>query len=102
VPLVTAAAAWVSSAPLARPAEAEDLARDVFVRLAGVPLEPRCSASPYILQVAPSFLLDRSRGREVRGDNASAQLAAVAAETLEPPAFDLEPLQPGRRSRGAL
>jgi RNA polymerase sigma factor (sigma-70 family) len=87
---------------LPNPAEAEDLAHDVFLRLAGVPLEQLRSADAYIFHVAANLLRDRARRWKVRGDYAAAQVAAVDAQYLETQAFDPERIEVGRSTLAAL
>jgi RNA polymerase sigma factor (sigma-70 family) len=87
---------------LPNPAEAEDLAHDVFLRLAGVPLEQLRSADAYIFHVAANLLRDRARRWKVRGDYAAAQVAAIDAQDLETQAFDPERIEVGRRTLAAL
>jgi RNA polymerase sigma factor (sigma-70 family) len=84
------------------PAEAEDLAHDVFLRLAGIPLEQLRSADAYIFQVAANLLRDRARRWKVRDDYAAAQVAAADAEQLETHVFDPERIEAARRSLAAL
>ena len=72
---------------LANPAEAEDLAHEVFLRLVGVPLEQLRSADAYIFHVAANLLRDRARRWKVRNDYATTQVAAVDAQELELHAF---------------
>jgi RNA polymerase sigma-70 factor (ECF subfamily) len=84
------------------PAEAEDLAHDVFVRLAGVPLEQLRCADAYIFEVAANLLRDRARRWKVRSDYAATQLAAVDAAQLETHALDPERIEAARRSLAAL
>jgi RNA polymerase sigma factor (sigma-70 family) len=83
------------------PAEAEDLAHDVFLRLAGIPLEQLRSADAYIFQAAANLLKDRARRWKVRDDYAATRVAAEAEE-LEPRAFDPERIEAARRSLAAL
>lgn len=84
------------------PAEAEDLAHDVFLRLAGVPLEQLRSADAYIFHVAANLLRDRARRWKVRNDYATTQVAAVDAQELELHALDPERIEVARRSLAAL
>ena len=84
------------------PAEAEDLAHDVFLRLAGVPLDQLRSADAYIFHVAANLLRDRARRWKVRNDYGAAQVAAVDTEELETHAFDPERIEVARRSLAAL
>jgi RNA polymerase sigma-70 factor (ECF subfamily) len=84
------------------PAEAEDLAHDVFLRLAGVPLEQLRSADAFIFHVAANLLRDRARRWKVRNDYATTQVAAVDAQELELHAFDPERIEVARRSLAAL
>lgn len=87
---------------VASPAEAEDLAHDVFLRLAGVPLEQLRSADAYIFHVAANLLRDRARRWKVRNDYVATQVAAVDAGELELHAFDPERIETARRSVAAL
>lgn len=87
---------------VSNPAEAEDLAHDVFLRLVDIPLEQLQSADAYVFQVAANLLRDRARRRKVRNDYAAAQIAAAEAEELEPRAFDPERIEAARRSLAAL
>jgi RNA polymerase sigma factor (sigma-70 family) len=84
------------------PAEAEDLAHDVFVRLADVPLEQLRSADAFIFHVAANLLRDRARRWKVRHDYVATQVAAVDAQVLETHAFDPERIEAARRSLAAL
>lgn len=84
------------------PAEAEDLAHDVFLRLAGVPLEQLRSADAFIFHVAANLLRDRARRWKVRADYAATQVATADAEELETHAFDPERIEVARRSLAAL
>jgi RNA polymerase sigma factor (sigma-70 family) len=84
------------------PAEAEDLAHDVFLRLAGVPLEQLRCADAYIFHVAANLLRDRARRWKVRNDYATTQVAPVDAQELELHAFDPERIEVARRSLAAL
>ncbi len=84
------------------PAEAEDLAHDVFLRLADVPLEQLRSADAYVFQIAANLLRDRARRWKVRNDYAATQVAAVEAEALETQTFDPERIEAARRSLAAL
>jgi RNA polymerase sigma factor (sigma-70 family) len=84
------------------PAEAEDLAHDVFLRLAGVPLEQLRSADAYIFQIAANLLRDRARRWKVRNDYAAAQLAAADTEEPELHPFDPERIEAARRSLATL
>src|SRR5450756_350333 len=52
------------------PSEAEDLAHEVFIRLAGAPLESLRSTDAYVFQVAANLLCDRARRNKVREDYA--------------------------------
>ena len=83
------------------PAEAEDLAHDVFVRLAGIPLEQLRSAHAYIFQVAANLLRDRARRAKVRADYARSREAPDDAE-VEASAPDPERIEEARRSLKAL
>ena len=82
------------------PAEAEDLAHDVFLRLAGIPLEQLRSADAYVFQVAANLLKDRARRSKVRADYAAAEVAAEDGEKLA--SLDPERIEAARRSLGAL
>jgi RNA polymerase sigma factor (sigma-70 family) len=84
------------------PAEAEDLAHDVFLRLAGIPLEQLRSADAYIFQVAANLLRDRARRWKVREDYAATQVARAEAGELETHSFDPERIEVARRSLAAL
>ena len=84
------------------PAEAEDLAHDVFLRLADVPLEQLRSAEAYIFQVAANLLKDRARRWKVRDNYAATQIAAVDADELETHASDPERIEAARRSLAGL
>jgi RNA polymerase sigma-70 factor (ECF subfamily) len=83
------------------PAEAEDLAHEVFMRLAGIPLERLRSADAYIFQVAANLLKDRSRRSKIRAEYAAAE---VSAQQEELSAGDLDPerIEAARRSLTAL
>jgi RNA polymerase sigma factor (sigma-70 family) len=87
---------------VSNPAEAEDLAHDVFLRLAGVPLEQLRSADAYIFEVAANLLRDRARRRKVRDHYAATQVAAADAVELETQVFDPERVETARRSLAAL
>jgi RNA polymerase sigma factor (sigma-70 family) len=87
---------------VANPAEAEDLAHDVFLRLAGVPLDQLRRADAYIFQVAANLLRDRARRRKVRDDYLATQVAVAEAEELEQHSFDPERIEAARRSLAAL
>ncbi len=84
------------------PAEAEDLAHDVFLRLAGIPLEQLRSAEAYIFRVAANLLKDRRRRSKVRDDYAATQVAAGEADELETHGLNPERIEAGRRSLAAL
>jgi RNA polymerase sigma factor (sigma-70 family) len=84
------------------PAEAEDLAHDVLLRLAGVPLEQLRSADAYVFQVAANLLKDRARRSKVRADFAAAEAAADEAEEFETRGLDPERIEAARRSLTAL
>jgi RNA polymerase sigma-70 factor (ECF subfamily) len=84
------------------PAEAEDLAHDVFLRLAGVPLEQLRSADAFIFHVAANLLKDRARRWKIRGDYAATQVGAVDAIELESHVLDPERIEVARRSVAAL
>jgi len=83
------------------PAEAEDLAHDVFVRLAGIPLEQLRSAHAYIFQVAANLLRDRARRAKVRADYARSREGGDDPE-VEASAPDPERIEEARRSLKAL
>jgi RNA polymerase sigma-70 factor (ECF subfamily) len=87
---------------VSNPAEAEDLAHDVFVRLAGVPLQQLRSADAYIFQVAANLLRDRARRRKVRDDYAATQVTAIEAAEPETHVLDPERIEAARRSLAAL
>ncbi len=84
------------------PAEAEDLAHDVFMRLTGIPLDQLRSADAYVFQVAANLLKDRARRSRVRADYAAAELSASEAEGFATPATDPERIEVARRSLTAL
>ncbi len=84
------------------PAEAEDLAHDVFLRLTGIPLEQLRSADAYIFQVAANLLKDRARRSKVRADYVSARVEADEAGELETRSFDPERIEAARRSLTSL
>jgi RNA polymerase sigma factor (sigma-70 family) len=84
------------------PAEAEDLAHDVFVRLGGIPLEQLRSADAYVFQVAANLLKDRARRSKVRADYAASVVQADEAGDPETPSFDPERIETARRSLTAL
>jgi len=84
------------------PAEAEDLAHDVFLRLAGVPLDQLRSADAYIFQVAANLLRDRARRWKVRYAYAADQVAAAEVDELETHASDPERIEVARRSLATL
>jgi RNA polymerase sigma factor (sigma-70 family) len=84
------------------PAEAEDLAHDVFLRLAGVPLEQLRSADAYIFQIAANLLRDRARRWQVREEYAATQVAAADSQEPETHILDPERIEAGRRSLLAL
>lgn len=84
------------------PAEAEDLAHDVFLRLAGIPLEQLRSADAYVFQVAANLLKDRARRSKVRADHAAADTVADDPEELEARSLDPERIEAARRSLTAL
>jgi hypothetical protein len=50
------------------PSEAEDLAHEVFLRLAGTRLDSLRSADAYVFQIAANLLNDRARRNKVRED----------------------------------
>jgi RNA polymerase sigma factor (sigma-70 family) len=81
------------------PSEAEDLTQEVFIRLAGAPLNDLQSADAYVFQIAANLLCDRGRRNKVREDYAH----SVDAVT-EPPVEALDPARivAGRRSLSVL
>jgi RNA polymerase sigma factor (sigma-70 family) len=84
------------------PTEAEDLAHDVFLRLAGMPLEQLRSADAYVFQVAANLLKDRARRSKVRADYAATEAAAMEAEEFSAGSYDPERIEAARRSLAAL
>jgi len=84
------------------PAEAEDLAHDVFLRVAGIPLEQLRSADAYIFQVAANLLKDRARRSKVRADYAATEVAVDEAEGFAKSSLDPERIEAARRSLTAL
>ena len=82
---------------VANPAEAEDLAHDVFVRLADIPFEQLRSAEAYIFQIAVNLLRDRARRGKVRGEYVATQVAAIDADELDTQVFDPERIEAARR-----
>ena len=84
------------------PAEAEDLAHDVLLRLAGIPLEQLRSADAYIFQVAANLLRDRARRAKVRAAYATSRQALDDAAEVEASAPDPERIEQARRSIRAL
>jgi RNA polymerase sigma factor (sigma-70 family) len=84
------------------PAEAEDLAHDVFVRLTGIPLEQLRSADAYVFRVAANLLRDRARRARVRADYADTERSANEAAGFETPGTDPERIEVARRSLTAL
>jgi len=84
------------------PAEAEDLAHDVFVRLSGIPLEQLRSSDAYIFQIAANLLKDRARRSKVRAEYADTEAAAQEAQGLQTPVLDPERIESARRSLTAL
>lgn len=84
------------------PAEAEDLAHDVFVRLAGVPLEQLRSADAYVFQVAANLLKDRARRSKVRADYLASGLAGEEALESSTRSLDPERIEAARRSLTGL
>src|ERR1700735_3263760 len=52
------------------PSEAEDLAHEVFVRVAETRLDSLRSADAYVFQIAANLLSDRARRNKVREDYA--------------------------------
>ena len=85
------------------PAEAEDLAHDVLLRLAAIPLEQLRSADAYVFQVAANLLKDRARRSKIRADYAATAMAAGnSSEQIETPGFDPERIEEARRALTAL
>ena len=84
------------------PAEAEDLAHEVFMRLAGVPLERLRSADAYIFQVAANLLKDRARRSRIRAEYAATEVSAHEAGDLTARDQDPERIEAARRSLTAL
>ena len=84
------------------PAEAEDLAHEVFLRLAGVPLGQLRSADAYVFQVAANLLRDRARRGKVRDDYAADLVAAADTDEPETHASDPERIEAARRSLAAI
>lgn len=84
------------------PAEAEDLAHDVFLRLAGVPLDELRSADAYVFQVAANLLKDRARRAKVRADHVAAEVAAHETQEAKAGGLDPERIETARRSLTAL
>ena len=81
------------------PSEAEDLAHEVFIRLAGVSLDGLRSADAYVFQIAANLLRDRARRNKVRED----YLRSVGAMGDFPDdALDPARIVAGRRSLSAL
>src|SRR5690348_3792168 len=80
------------------PAEAEDLAHEVFIRLAGIPLERLRSADAYIFQVAANLLKDRARRSKTRAEYAAAQASAQQEGELTARDLDPERIEAARRS----
>lgn len=84
------------------PAEAEDLAHEVFVRLTGIPFERLRSADAYVFQVAANLLKDRARRSKVRADYAAAEASALRAGEFPASVPDPERIEAARRSLLAL
>jgi RNA polymerase sigma-70 factor (ECF subfamily) len=84
------------------PAEAEDLAQDVLLRLTGIPLEQLKSADAYVFQVAANLLKDRARRSKVRADYAAAEAAREEVGEFETRDLDPERIEAARRSLTAL
>jgi RNA polymerase sigma factor (sigma-70 family) len=84
------------------PAEAEDLVHDVFLRMAGIPLEELRSADAYVFQVAANLLRDRARRCKVRADYSATQGVPSQAEEPGTHALDPERIEAARRSLGTL
>jgi RNA polymerase sigma factor (sigma-70 family) len=81
------------------PSEAEDLAHEVFIRLAGVSLEGLRSADAYVFQIAANLLRDRARRNKVRDDYLQ---SVVAVGDAPGDALDPARIVAGRRSLSAL
>jgi DNA-directed RNA polymerase specialized sigma24 family protein len=64
------------------PAEAEDLAHDVLLRLTGIPPEQLKSADAYVFQVATNLLKDRAEGLSRRQPGPSLAWAHSRARLL--------------------
>jgi RNA polymerase sigma factor (sigma-70 family) len=81
------------------PSEAEDLAHEVFIRLAGTRLDSLRSADAYVFQIAANLLNDRARRNKVREDYVYSISASGA-----PPEEALDPARivAGRRSLSSL
>ena len=84
------------------PAEAEDLAHDVLLRLTGVPIEQLRSADAYIFRVAANLLRDRARRSKVRAEYATSLQATDEVSEVEAGAPDPERVEAARRSLNAL
>jgi len=87
---------------VADPIEAEDLAHDVLLRLAGIPLEQMRSADAYVFQVAANLLKDRARRSKVRAAYVATEAAWSTADELDTRSFDPERIEAARRSLRAL
>jgi RNA polymerase sigma factor (sigma-70 family) len=81
------------------PSEAEDLAHEVFIRLAETPIDSLRSTDAYVFQIAANLLRDRARRLKVRQD-----YVYSIEVTTEPPAEALDPARivAGRRSLSSL
>jgi len=84
------------------PVEAEDLAHDVLLRLAGIPLEQMRSADAYVFQVASNLLKDKARRSKVRAAYLAAETALSTPEESATRSFDPERIEAARRSLSAL
>jgi RNA polymerase sigma factor (sigma-70 family) len=63
--------------------EAEDLAQEVFIRLAGARIVSSASAEAYIFQIARNLVRDRSRRERVRADH-RARMGALEQLGIDP------------------
>jgi RNA polymerase sigma factor (sigma-70 family) len=84
------------------PAEAEDLAHEVFIRVAAIPLERLRSADAYIFQVAANLLKDRARRWKIRAEYAATEQCAHQEGDLTACDLDPERIEAARRSLTAL
>jgi len=81
------------------PSEAEDLAHEVFVRLAGTRLDILRSADAYVFQIAANLLNDRARRNKVREEYV---YSVVASDVPREDALDPARIVAGRRSLSSL